>query len=201
MAQPDTLSGECLDAPDVGRYEFIWQSGPTTVTKNKNGITGYAKLLKSSNANNPAGTICRIHLCGYNPCLVKWPDAKYGTLGPPMHLQPIAETLSTAVAETLSTAVAETTAVVETLSTAVAEKASEKEATPDCPMQEELPNLKPPAPAPAIDLCIEDDAMHVDVHSVAPATPSVASVAVEPQQKIVKLCWLWRARSDSPGLM
>ena len=102
----DTLSGECLDAPDVGRYEFIWQSRPTSVTKNKNGITGWAELLKSSNANNPAGTICRIHLCGHNPCLAVWPDTKYGLMGPPMHLQPVAEPPA---AETPATAVAETT--------------------------------------------------------------------------------------------
>ena len=94
----------------------------------------------------------------------------------------VAEPSSTAVAdtaETLSTAVAET-AVAEPLSTAVAEKASDTEATPDCHMKGELPNLKPHAPAIAIELCIGDDAMHDDeaTPSVASATPSVVSKIV-----------------------
>ena len=110
-----------------------------------------------------------------------------------------AETLSTAVAETAAAetpaaAVAETavaeprfnrsrrhrgnasnrsreTAVAEPLATAVAEKASDKEAALGCLMQEDMQSLKPLAPAIAIGVRTEDDAMHVDE-----ATPSVASV-------------------------
>ena len=106
-----------------------------------------------------------------------------------MHLQPIVETavvetgvVETGVAETgvAETAVAET-AVAETIATAVAETAvvdtAEKEATPDCPMQEALPNMKPPAPAAAIDLCIGDDAVHVD-EATAVADTAVADTAV-----------------------
>ena len=147
-------------------------------------------------------------MCAHLPCTAVWPDSKHGLYGPPMHLQPIVETAvvetgvtETVVAETISTAVAET-AVAETTATAVAETTVvdtvEKEVTLDCPMQEALPNMAPPPPAAAIDLCIGDDAVHVDeataVAGAAVATPSVDS------KKIVQLCWLWRARSDSPGL-
>ena len=142
MAEPDTQCGECLNGHGVGRYEFVWLAEPTRKTTNVNGTTGFAKLLKSSSATNPAGSTCRIHLCAHHPCTALWPANKHKILyGPPMHLQPIVETAvvetgaavvetrvaETAVAETTATAVAETavavagTAVAGTTATAVAE--------------------------------------------------------------------------------
>ena len=97
-----------------------------------------------------------------------------------MHLQPVA------AAAVVETAVAEpSTAVAEPLPTAFPEKKSEEEEdtpedTPDCPMQEGLPKLKPPVPTAAIDGCIEDDAMHVEkpMPPVALSTPAATLLAL-----------------------
>ena len=140
MAEPDTQCGECLNGPDVGRYEFVWLAEPTRTTTNVNGTTGFGKILKSSSATNPAGSTCRIHLCEHHPCTALRPANKHGLYGPPMHLRPIVETAvvetgaavvetGVAVVETgvVETGVAETgvaeTAVAEPTATAVAETA------------------------------------------------------------------------------
>ena len=83
------LAGGSSDAKDGGHYEFQWHcqwGGPKT---NDNGTSGWAKIVKSTNALHPPDAICRIHLCAHNPCQAVWPATKYGPLGPPMHLQEV----------------------------------------------------------------------------------------------------------------
>ncbi len=83
-----TFVAECIDANDEAKYEFQWHQSWTAVRKNKHGTTGWATLLKSSSSKRPAGTVCRVHLCGDNPCGAKWPASKYGfCMVPPLHLQ------------------------------------------------------------------------------------------------------------------
>ena len=81
--------GECIDAKHGGRYEVQWHHAWRRVTKNENGTTGFATILQSSSEARPIGAVCRIHLCAHNPCMARWPDSKYGIVGPPMHLQPV----------------------------------------------------------------------------------------------------------------
>ena len=87
MSKP--FFGECIDAIHAGRYEVQWHHAWRAVTKNKNGTIGFATILQSSSEARPIGGVCRIHLCAHNPCMARWPDSKYGIVGPPMHLQPV----------------------------------------------------------------------------------------------------------------
>ncbi len=65
-----------------------WHHSWSAVTKNKHGTTGWATLLQSSSSKRPTGTVCRVHLCGDNPCGARWPASKYGfCMVAPLHLQ------------------------------------------------------------------------------------------------------------------
>ncbi len=77
-----------------------WHHSWSAVTKNKHGTTGWATLLQSSSSTRPTGTVCRVHLCGDNPCGARWPASKYGLMVPPLHLQLVeAQVVPSAVAE------------------------------------------------------------------------------------------------------
>ena len=77
-----------------------WHHSWSAVTKNKHGTTGWATLLQSSSSKRPTGTVCRVHLCGDNPCRARWPASKYGLMMPPLHLQLVeAPVVPSAVAE------------------------------------------------------------------------------------------------------
>ena len=59
------------------------------ITPNKNGTTGYATILASTDPANQPGKVVRIHYCLSNPCAAEWKSkSKHGGYGEPMHLQP-----------------------------------------------------------------------------------------------------------------
>ena len=37
----------------------------------------------------PGGSCRRMHKCDHNPCKARWPDSKYGLVGPPIHAQEV----------------------------------------------------------------------------------------------------------------
>ena len=54
--------GECIDNEDAGRYQLQWNTAWSKDTKNKQGATGFAKIVQSSNDKNRPGALCRVHL-------------------------------------------------------------------------------------------------------------------------------------------
>ena len=88
------IRGHCLCAETAGYYEFKWDHTVmcSRATSNPNGTSGWATILASTNPAVRTRTMMRIHLCTHNPCRAAWEYAsKYGTVGPPMHLQHVAE--------------------------------------------------------------------------------------------------------------
>ena len=81
------LRGENLT--DGHFYEFEWNPKVhVRVTPNKNGTTGFATILASTNPAILPGVCPRIHYCLFNPCTAGWTSkSKYGEYGEPMHLQ------------------------------------------------------------------------------------------------------------------
>ena len=77
----------------ANNYELQWQDDPLKPGKNKNGITGFARVV--CRTYNPEdgegwaeGSLQRVHLCSFTPCTAIRPDHKYGVLGPPTHIRP-----------------------------------------------------------------------------------------------------------------
>ena len=92
-----------------GILEVAWNHEWARVTTNKNGTTGWGRVVSTSVPIIPqgskltpieVGSVIRIHKCAHKPCTVQYPDAKYGVYGPPAH---VLETCSLpAVAESVS---------------------------------------------------------------------------------------------------
>ena len=74
-----------------GKYKCQWHLGYTRVTGNPNGITGFARVLASTDASIPNGKVRRFHLCANKPCTANWPPGKHGVYGEPIHVQRIDE--------------------------------------------------------------------------------------------------------------
>ena len=71
-------------------YEVEWHHDWARVVPNQNGITGWAKVLQSTNpAKATVGSILRFHKCAHNPCSAMWPASKYGCFAPPIHVRPV----------------------------------------------------------------------------------------------------------------
>ena len=90
----DTLSKE------RAAYEFQWHHLWNRVSTTKNGTTGWATILQSTNPSNPAKNICRIHVCANNPSTAVWDHTKYGDKPAPYHVQ-LKQLTFAAVAESL----------------------------------------------------------------------------------------------------
>ena len=72
-------------------YEVEWCYGTWAHrTKNKNGITGWVKVLRG-NGDWKVGLTPRVHKCQFNPCTVRFGASKYGDYGPREHIQEISE--------------------------------------------------------------------------------------------------------------
>ena len=78
-----------------GVLEIEWHHAWARVTTNKNGTTGWGKVISTSAAGIQlgskytaieVGSVIRIHKCAFNPCTAQHPDAKYGLYGPPAHV-------------------------------------------------------------------------------------------------------------------
>ena len=82
-------------------YEFRWHHSWSRVSYGKNGATGWARILQSTNPDNPANNICRIHVCANNPCTANWEVSKYGDKPAPYHVQ-LKQLPFAAVAESLA---------------------------------------------------------------------------------------------------
>ena len=82
-------------------YEFQWHHSWNRVSHTKNGTTGWATILQSTNPSNPAKNICRIHVCANDPCTAVWEPTKYGDGKPaPYHVR-LKQLTFAAVAESL----------------------------------------------------------------------------------------------------
>ena len=53
------------------------------------GVTGWATVVRSTDAAVAVGSVLRFHKCAQNPCGARWDASKYGVYGPPSHLRPI----------------------------------------------------------------------------------------------------------------
>ena len=84
--------GETADRGWEGQYAWEWipdGTAPTKKTRNANGVTGWGRLLRSSNPRHGPGEICKVHVCAHNPCKVRWEVTKYGMWGSVTHMQTI----------------------------------------------------------------------------------------------------------------
>ena len=67
-------------------HQLKWDRSLAKITKNKNGSTGFARVVSSDSLDGDV----RIHLCSQQPCAARWGYGEYGNQGhgPPMHMQP-----------------------------------------------------------------------------------------------------------------
>ncbi len=170
------LCGESAYNEETGYYEFQWYHEWHKVTTNTNGTTGWATILHSTNAAVLPKTIRRIHLCAFNPCLAWHTASKYGSVGPPMHLQKVEKREApSAVAAPASgeTVVAEPSASLPASGeTAVAEPLD----APSLELASEEPVLvESVGPAPVEQPCVGSPEVHAEL-AEAPDCPTEASL-------------------------
>lgn len=152
----ETLCGETTHDKDAGYYEFQWHHEWMKVTKNPNGTTGWATIIHSTNAAVVPKTVCRIHLCAFNPCKAWHPTSKYGLVGEPIHLRSVERRDSSALAEPIAaptTAVADTSllAAETSLPAPVAAAVADSIDAPPPTTEPELEALAPVKEEPALD--------------------------------------------------
>ena len=89
-----TRSGHAMDAPFYGEngsihYEFRWDGSALQPKTSVNGTSGFAKVISRSSGSGglAPGYLGRVHLCAWTPCRAVLRTSKYGTLGPPLHVQ------------------------------------------------------------------------------------------------------------------
>ena len=86
-SNPDEFFGESTIADQQGKYELrlhrIWNL-PST---NKNGTTGWATVLQTTNPKLNVDDVRRFHKCAFNPCRAVWDRSKYGQFSVPIHVQ------------------------------------------------------------------------------------------------------------------
>ena len=83
--------GECIiDRIEQypGTHQIEWVYMWNRPTKRNRGITGWAKVLQTTNPKLPVGGIFRFHKCFFNPCEADWTSDKYGEMPTPIHVQP-----------------------------------------------------------------------------------------------------------------
>ena len=81
-------------------YEMEWDFAIQDPRGNHNGISGFARVLRSSGSSPSAAHVGRVHLCSVKPCAADFPSSKYRTGIAPWHLQPSAwRPAASAVAE------------------------------------------------------------------------------------------------------
>jgi hypothetical protein len=67
--------------------EFKWSQEPSKMTNKSNGSIGWAHIHRRSGGQKESHPlVCRVHICRKDPCEAVWPEAKYGTVGPPIHV-------------------------------------------------------------------------------------------------------------------
>ena len=65
-------------------FKVHWERHSTRVSKNPAGISGWARR---------DGKSMRLHVCFNDPCTARYPDSKYGDVGPPTHVRLITTAL------------------------------------------------------------------------------------------------------------
>ena len=87
---PESVLCATQTMPHKGQYELTWDPNPqSTKTKNDNGTRVWAIVKRSTNAVYGPGTKLKVHMCAHNPCQAVSSDSKYGSYGPPVHMQGI----------------------------------------------------------------------------------------------------------------
>ena len=89
----DIICCECNDndpTPDLrqdparkGYYEIRWVAFPTRPTMTQGGLTGWAKLLRTTNTDakyNKLDQYYRFHVCKFDPCTCRHDLSKYGSV-------------------------------------------------------------------------------------------------------------------------
>ena len=90
-AVADVVMGETEDAGWEGQYAWEWvpkTPAPQQRSQNNNGVTGWGRLLISSNPHRKPGVWCKVHVCAHNPCKARWDKSKCG-MSPGTHMQTI----------------------------------------------------------------------------------------------------------------
>lgn len=60
-------------------YEVKWcPIAETRPTRNPNGITGWAELMRVHSGPKAIGESLHLHVCGHTPCKSHWEDSRYG---------------------------------------------------------------------------------------------------------------------------
>ncbi len=146
--------------------QLQWDRTMQRVTANPQGTTGWARVLATRGAAAGEGEVVRVHKCAQNPCEARWPSAKYGVSGPPLHVQVVSEAPS---------ASSEASAVAGALPTA-------KESPPAIPSpapavaETDTPLVPPEATAAADAL----PAAKEDIQALPSLAPAVADAAPPP---------------------
>ena len=84
----DSVLCETQLMPHKGQYELIRDPKPATAKrKNASGLHIWAKVKSSSNSLYGPGHSIRVHMCFDDPCAATFQDSKYGSYGPPVHMQ------------------------------------------------------------------------------------------------------------------
>ena len=52
-------------------YEFRWDTSQGGISRNSGGITGWARVLRSSEGDVRDDACRRVHKCGHDPCRAK----------------------------------------------------------------------------------------------------------------------------------
>ena len=191
------ICGRSSDTPRDGYYEFHWSRSRPLPLTNENGISGWGRIVRTTNAVYPyrhPPAQYRIHLCSFQPCRAKYPHSRYGEFGPPLHLfeVPQEHDLSTRAESSLETALlaagsgpVEPNAVVEPIPVEELATALEQGEAPEpvvetvtaevphCPTLTPLVMMTPPAPLspmPGME----------GSHSVANVTAVAATLSASP---------------------
>ena len=74
---------------DLGEcWELAWDTSLGQRGYNKNGVSGWCKIISRSSGDPIEPGLPRVHLCYHNPCEARWKhETKYGPIGFPMHVQ------------------------------------------------------------------------------------------------------------------
>ena len=147
------------------------------MTRNKDGITGWGRIQRSTNAAVVAGQVLRIHVCFNNPCNRRHHGSKCWPYGKCVHMREVQDPFAPEVAlpemeaapEAAPTAVAEPIAPSETTSTTELAAPSETTSPPEVP----APEMQPAAelvPASAVGPAIPMSPIE------APSTPKTAAL-------------------------
>ena len=148
-AESKSCFGVLSEGGSDSHYEWQWNRSINwgKVSTNSAGTTGWAKLVKSTNALHKPGTFVRIHQCAQCPCEARWPASKYGAQGPPIHLQPAlqADVLSAVAALPLAPAIFPAVDAVATVD------APPAVAQPPAAQPAPVVELPPAQTAPAVD--------------------------------------------------